>query len=78
MDPRSEASATIRMVSAIAPWVLPATAAILVGGLIVVSSLVGGPGQCAPLDTDGTIRQGISAADRVTTNSENRPDVRTN
>ena len=78
MDPRSEASAVIGMVSAIAPWVWPATAAILVGGLVVVSSLIGATRQPAPSDTAGAIRQRTSAADSVTTNSENRLDARAN
>jgi hypothetical protein len=62
MDPQSETSAMIHIVGAIAPWVWPATAAILVGGLVVVSSLT------------GTTRQPVHSE----ANSEIRSDVRAN
>jgi hypothetical protein len=77
MDPRSEACAAIEMVSTVAPWVVPATVAIFVGGLVVVASLIDAPRQLTPSDSAGAA-QGISAADRVTANLENRPDARAN
>lgn len=61
MDPRSESSTMIDIVSAIAPWVWPATAAILVGGLVVVSSLRGVAHQSVHSEANSEIRSDVRA-----------------
>jgi hypothetical protein len=73
MGPRSETHAVIDL-SATAPWVWPATAAILVGGLVVVSSLVGAAQSQMP----SAAGQRGSVLDQESFDSEGRLDVRAN
>jgi hypothetical protein len=78
MDPRSEANVMIGIVTAMAPWVWPATAAILVAGLVVVSSLIGAPTPSAASDAATTVRQRTSMTTGLTTTSEDRRNARAN
>ncbi len=73
MGPFSESHAVIDL-SAIAPWVWPATAAILVGGLVVVSSLIGATRSQIP----STGAQRSSVVEQESFYSEGRLNVRTN
>jgi hypothetical protein len=77
MDPRSETSAVIDIVRGIAPWVWPATAAILVGGLVVVSSLIGATRQSASSKPAAAFEHAVTV-DRLTIDSEIRNDARAN
>jgi hypothetical protein len=60
--------------SVIAPWVWPATAAILVGGLVVVSSLIGATRS----QVTAPAAQRSSVVEQGSFNSEGRLDVRAN
>ena len=61
MAPRSESNVVIDIVSVIAPWVWPATAAILVGGLVVVSSLIGATRQPVHSEANSEVRNDVRA-----------------
>ena len=50
MVPRSEPHPIIELAGSIAPWVWPATAAIIVGGLVVLTSLIGVNSRTVPRD----------------------------
>jgi hypothetical protein len=65
MGPRSEPHPIIELVVSIAPWVWPATAAIIVGGLVVLTSLIGANQRTVSRD-DTQPGRSVLAADRGT------------
>jgi hypothetical protein len=65
MGPRSEPHPIIELAGSIAPWVWPATAAIIVGGLVVLTSLIGANQRAVSRD-DTQPGRPVLAADRGT------------
>lgn len=71
-----ETSTVADVVRSIEPWVWPATAAIVVGGLIVFRTLAGGEWQVKPMALSPGDAH-VSANPMVST-TENRSDARAN